>query len=221
VSISYASPRLQRSLAVVYRFYDAFLFPLSDDAIPIASELDVSIPALGWSAISSERDATYRFSALTLNAKAPLGANLDVVVRSVVGDYVNLAPFQETLPLAVSSPPTRADFLRLKPLWPTTAFRPPDGETAVRGRITSATSKPVENLAVEIWTSGAPAPPAGTPSTRTNAAGEFLYRLPGLKGISGTAAPYGIRLDGGAVPVTQPAPTLVLGRTQILTFPRN
>jgi hypothetical protein len=134
---------------------------------------------------------------------------------------VSWEPILLTLPLPLSVPPQRADFLIPRPLWPTTAVRPPDQETAIRGRISSNTAQPVADLKVEIWPGAAPIPPPGTPYTRTSANGEFLYRFPLLKGASGSTIPVRIRLEGGAVTVTPAALSIVLGRTQILPFQRT
>jgi hypothetical protein len=151
MGLPFVAPQLQRTLSAVYRFYDAFLFPIDDATPPVTSPLQVSIPALEWSALRTESDSTYRFSALTLTRPAPSGGPMDVQVTAVNGDYTSLQPISLTLPLPVSSPPKRADFLLLTPLWPTPAFRPPGGETAVRGSIQSLTAKPVAGLKVEMW----------------------------------------------------------------------
>jgi hypothetical protein len=219
MTATFARPRLRRTLSAVYRFYDAFYFPLDDTSPPIASPLEVTIRALHWSALRIARDATYRFSASTLTEPSPAGVNLEVQVRAVDGDYISHDPILLTLPLPLSVPVQRADFLILQPLWPTTAMRPPDVETAVRGQIRSASAQPVAGLTVEMW-QGPPAPPPGTPFTRSNATGEFVFRFPRLKGTSGALVPFRIRLNGGAVPVSPGTPSLVLGTTQIVQFDR-
>lgn len=218
-STSFAHPRLQRSLAAVYRFYDAFHFPVGDTTPPIVAPLEVSIPELRWSALRVEEDATYRFSALTSAEPVPTGVNLDVQVRALHGDYVTLDPILLTLPLPLSTPVRRTDFLILQRLWPTPAMRPPRSETAVHGQIRSATAQPIAGLTVEMW-QGAPAPPPGTPFTRTNATGEFLFRLPLLKGTLGSSLPFRIRLDAGAVAVAPAVIPLVLGTIQTVQFDR-
>jgi hypothetical protein len=220
MSATYATPVLQRSLAAVYRFYDAFLFPLDDRTPPIVSPLDVSIPAFGWTALPAQSDATYRFSALTLRRAAPTGINLAVQVSAPDGDYSSLNPILLSLPRPISTPPRRSDFLIAQPLWPTPAFRPPTGETAVRGGIFSLAAAPVADLDVEIWPGAAPVPPAGTPVTRSDGNGEFLYRLPMLKGSSGASVPARIRLSGGAVAVTPAVLPIVIGETQIIRLQR-
>jgi hypothetical protein len=215
---SLVTPLLQRSLSAVYRFYDAFYFPIDKFTQPIASPLDVSIPALRWSASRAETDFSYRFSTLTLTQPAPSGANLAVEVVSTDGDYVSFEQIVLTLPLALSSPPKPADFLIVRPLWPTVAFRPPGGETAVRGQIRSAAALPVAGLKIVMWPGAAVTPPAGTPFTRSNANGEFLFRFPLLKSAGGS--PFHIRLNDGAIGVSPASPSVVFGRTQMIQFQR-
>jgi hypothetical protein len=217
------TPLWQRSLSAVYCFYDAFYYPVGaaippDPTPPITSPLTVSIPVLSWQAFAAD-DFTYRFSALTLTLPAPTGTNLGVEVTALDGDYVSFNPIQVTLPLPLSSPPTRADFLLPTPLWPTVAVRPPAGETAVRGFITSPTSQSVANLKVEMWLGGGPAP--GSPFTFSNANGDFLFRFPLTKGTPGQTVSANIQLAGGAIPVTPAALSMTLGVTQILPFQRT
>jgi len=218
---SFVAPLHQRSLSAVYRFYDAFLFPIDDFTRPIASALEVSIPALRWNALRVEDDFTYRFSAITLTQPAPSGANLGVQVVATNGDYVSLAPILLTLPLALSSPPKRSDFLINQPLWPTVALRPPDSETAVRGQIRSPGALPVAGLKVEMWPGAALTPPAGTPFTRSDANGEFLFRFPLLKGAAGSSAPFHIRLNDGAIGILPASVPIVFGLMQIIQFDRT
>jgi hypothetical protein len=213
---------LQRSLLAVFRFYDAFFYPPDDLTPPITSPLKVSIPQLRWGSLRSE-DFTYRFSALTLTQVAPKGANLKVQVVATQGDYVSHEDILLTLPLPIPTPPKRTDFLLPTRLWPTVALRPPDGETAVRGRIVGGPTLPVDDIKVEMWTGTAPTPPAGTPFTRTNGAGDFLFRFPLLKGATGTAVPIRIRLKDGTIGVSPGSlsQSMTLGRTQILQFQRT
>ena len=121
----------------------------------------------------------------------------------------------------MSAPPTRADFLLSQPLWPTVAFRPPPGETVVRGRLASASAQPVDKIKVEMWTGGVAVPPPGTPYTVTNANGDFLFRFPLLKGSPDQVLTVGIRLNGGAIAVAPATLPLVLGQTQIIQFKRT
>jgi hypothetical protein len=220
VSASFVNLQSRRTLAAVYRFYDAFLFPVDERTPPITSLLDVSIPALGWRAFGSTADSTHRFSALTLTEPMAAQAGLEVQVEAPGGDYVNLDPILLTLPLPLSSPPQSADFLIAKPLWPTLKVRPPAGETAVRGSLASATL-PVADLKVEMWLGPAPVPPPGTPFTRSNAQGDFLFRFPRLKAAAGPTLALRIRLDGGAAGVFPSSLTLPFGRTHIIPFQRT
>ena len=216
MSAPMVTPLLQRSLSVVYRFYDAFLYPtLSDKTPAIHSPLEISIPKFSWNAFRSDDDLTYRFSWLTLTQSAPAGANLDVEVVATNGDYLNLDPFQVTLPLAVSVPPKSSDFLQTKPLWPAQSMRPPAGETAVRGRIADVANQPVAGVKVEMWTGGTPVPPPGTPFTQSAANGCFLYRFPLLTGTRGSVVTVNVRLNGGVLVVTPTSLPVVIGELQI------
>lgn len=215
------APLFQRTLSAVYRFYDAFFFPIDERTPPILSPLQVSVPALDWAAWGSAEDSTYRFSAATLGKPAPSGVNLEVAARSSGGDYLSHEPILLTLPLPVSTPPRRSEFLIVAPLWPTAALRPPQGETALRGHLLSATAQPVADLKVEAWAGPSPVPPAGTPYTRTDRNGDFLIRFPQMKGHRGIGLMFQIRLSDGAVPVSPASPTLLLGQTQVIAFQRN
>ena len=214
------SPLLQRTLAAVYRFYDAFLFPLVDTAPPITSPLEVSIAKFRWNALRAG-DFTYRFSSLTLTGPAFTGVNLPVQVTASAGDYINFEPILLTLPLPISTPPQRSDFLIPKPLWPAFSFRPPAGETAVRGQIQSPSAQPVAGLKIEMWPGAAPVPPPGTPYTLSDANGAFLYRFPLLMGASGSVLPINVRLNGGLLAVTPASLPVVLGQTQIFQLQRT
>jgi hypothetical protein len=226
VNTQFVMPRLQRTLAAVYQFYDAFFFPLDVLTLPVTSPLEVSIPSLNWTAFRAESDSTYRFSANTLtrstpsNSPSPPNPLFAVQVVATDGDYVSFQAINLVLPLPLSAPPKRSDFLIPKPLWPTTVVRPPDGETAVRGFIRSGTAQPVADLKVEMWLGGSPVPPPGTPFTRSNGAGDFLFRFPRLKGASGSSQAISIRLNGGTVPVLPATLPIVLGQTQIIKFQR-
>ena len=221
MSAPFVSPLLQRTLSAVYKFYDVFYFPIGDDTPPVTSPLEVSIPALNWSAYGDSDDFTYRFSALTLTRPAPSGINLDVQVRAPGGDYVSFEPIQLTLPRLLSAPPTRSDFLIPTPLWPTAAGRPGFGETAVRGQIQSASALPVSGLKIEMWPGPAVTPPPGTPFTLSDANGQFLFRFPLLKGPVRSPASFNLRLNDGAVAVSPASLVIALGATQITVFQRT
>ena len=220
MSAPYVAPLLQRTLTAVYRFYDAFFYPLDDHTPPVTTLLDVSIPSYNWSAFRSTADFTYRFSALTLTQPAPSGLNLAVQVVAPGGNYVSFEPIVLALPLPLSTPPKHADFLIAQPLWPTTAVRPPAGETAVRGHIRSSTAQPVADLKVQMWLGAVPVPPPGTPFTRSNAHGDFLFRFPLLKGAPGQPVSISLRLSDGAITVAPASLSIVLGQTQLIEFQR-
>ena len=217
----YVAALHQRTLCAVYRFYNVFMLPVDDRTPPVSSALEVSIPSLGWNAMRVDSDHSYRFSAVTLTQPAPNGPNLPVQVLAPAGDYVNHDAILLSLPLALSAPPLRGDFLIRRPLWPTTALRPPAGETGVRGHIHSPTAQPVAGLKVEMWTGAALVPSAGTPFTRSNADGDFLFRFPLLKGSPGQSLPVHIRLDNGLVPASPASLSIVTGQTQIIPFQRT
>jgi hypothetical protein len=65
-------------------------------------------------------------------------------------------------------------------LWPTVAFRVPAGETAVTARLVSAGNQTVAGLKVRLFDAAAPPPPPNV-YTRSDAAGQFLIRLPALR----------------------------------------
>ncbi len=142
-------------------------------------------------------------------------------VASTEGDYRSLEPVLLTLPRAVSNPPVPADFLIPQPLWPTTRWKAPAGETVVRGSLSSPTSQPVGGLVLEMWVGASPTPPAGTPFTRTESDGGFLYRFPRLKGAAGAPLTVQARLNGGAIPLPASPLNLVFGRTHFVSLQRN
>jgi hypothetical protein len=221
VNAPYTAPLLQRTLAATYQFYDAFLFPVGERTPPVTAPLEVSIPSFKWSAFRGD-DFTYRFSALTLRQAAPSGAGLAVEVVAPGGDYVNFEPILLSLPLPLSSPPKRSDFLIVRPLWPTTALRPPGGETVVRGFVRSPTAQPIADLKVEMWLGAGATPPPGTPYTRSNVNGDFLFRFPLLKRPPpGTTTAIKIQLAGGTIPISPASTSIAFGETQIIRFQRT
>ena len=172
---------LTRDLAVAVRFVD----PFTGQAVRVP--MSVSIPALQWSAVRSERDATYRFSLANLPTvggvpQFPAWAmGTHALEVNVPGElYAMMEPLTVTIPPAAPHvPPAPADYRVDLPLWPTRALRSPPGETAVVGRLASSGGAAVGGWKVTLFQGGAP--PPGAPYARANAAGEFLFRLPGLK----------------------------------------
>jgi len=174
------TPALTRHLAAVVQFVDPFT------ALPIRVPFAVSIPALRWTALRWDNDATYRFS----RANAPLVGGtpqlpvgtFTLSVTPTSGTYAALEPRQITLPPAPSHPPPVlvADYLVALALWPTVAFRVPAGETAVTARLVSASNQNVTGLKLRLFDSAAPPPPPNV-YTRSDAAGQCLVRLPTLR----------------------------------------
>lgn len=166
-------PRVVHRLAAALQFVDAFTRE------PIRVPLVVSIPSPPWTARRMPQDATYRF--LTTNAEVPAGL-FGVEVVAPGGEYVAHEPITVRLPrpLVDHPPPARAEDYRIEaPLWPTLLVRPPAGETAIRGRITRPPGADAGGLRVVLYAAGQLVP--SSPYARTDARGEFLFRLPLLK----------------------------------------
>jgi len=183
------SPAWAHRLGAALRFVDPFT------QTPVRVPLAVSIPSLRWRAVRWESDATYRFVAT--NAEVSAGT-FDVAVEAPGGEYVSLAPIQVQLPRPIAphpAPAVRADYLVQPTLWPTTRLRPPPGETAVVGRVVSqGGGTPTSGLRVRVFVPPGPAP--AEPFTRTDANGEFLFRLPGLRGrVAGTTVVTAVTVD--------------------------
>jgi hypothetical protein len=184
----------RRDLAVVVRFVDGFT------GQPVRDRFQVSIPkfavnSAGW---WSESDATYRFSLPNLELKDGVpempsgtfsltvmssdGVNLysDPPQAPPKSSYAALMQLQVTIPpVAAHQPPVLAtDYLVELPLWPTASFRVPAGETAVLGWIVSAGRTSVAALKLKLLQLNTGA--SGEPWVSTDAAGQFLYRLPNL-----------------------------------------
>jgi hypothetical protein len=180
-------PSIRHQLGVVLRFVDVFT------ARPIDAPLDVRAlafpslpppparpPNLPWRAVRSADTATYRFLASD-GETLPTGP-IDVLVDDPAGAYVNFEPLTVQLPRPfVAHPPTpdRSDFLVDRALWPTRRATLGAGETAVVGRVISAGAlTPIAALRIRLGV----APLAPDPYTYTSETGEFVFRLPALKG---------------------------------------
>jgi hypothetical protein len=184
-----AIEHVRHRLAVAVHFTDIFT------SRPIAAPLDVRIdtlpivagmPRMPWRAVRGPNDQTYRF--LVTNETVMPAGTLTVVVTSPNHEYASFEafePFTVTLPRPLAHPPTpaRSDYLIARPLWPTRSLRLPPGETAILGRLVSAGATPTAGLKVTIWRDGTSMP--ATPYTYSNNAGEFVFRLPGLKSVNG------------------------------------
>jgi len=174
------APTWTRSLAAVVQFVDPFT------GLPIRVPFSVSLPALRWTAQRWDTDATYRFSLpnMPLVGGAPQlpVCTFALSITPAGGPYAALEPRQITLPPAAPHPPPvlAADYLVALALWPTVAFRVPAGETAVTARLVSATNQNVGGLKARLFDAASPPPPPNV-YTRSDAAGQFLIRLPALR----------------------------------------
>jgi len=169
-------PPLVRRLGAVLRFADAYT------GQPVRVPLVVTIPALGWTALRIERDATYRFS--TSNQPPPPAAPYSVTVEAPGGEYTALEPVAVTLPRppVAHPPPVRFNDYLVQPdpkLWPTRAARAAPGETVIIGRLVNNASGAAMAAHKVVLFQGAVAP--AEPYARTDSNGDFIYRLPGLK----------------------------------------
>ena len=144
------------------------------ETLPVISRM----PNLPWRAVRGNDDHAYRFL-VTNKTVAPVGS-IPITVEAPGGEYVNFEPFTVTLPRTLAKhPPTpdRSDFLVERPLWPTRVIRLPPGETAISGVVRSSGGvHSVSGLRVFICDDRDSLP--SDPYSYTNAAGEFLFRLP-------------------------------------------
>jgi hypothetical protein len=217
----YDHPAVTFALATVIRLVDAFT------GVPLRERYDVRLAGReDWAPVFRESDATYRF--VVSNAPIP-SLVTDVVItgndatrhRDADGLTVTIPP-----PGPAPVPLTVGHYLTEHPLWPSRTFRPPPGETFVRGLVLRA-GAPQPDHRVRIAAGAAPA--ATAPAAPTDADGQFGYRLPSLT----VAAPSGggatttadlfaeVRDPADAVQsVTGPALplTVPLGRTTALTL---
>ncbi len=214
-------PRLRHRLSVALQFNDIFSGRI------VSLPLDVRIEAADWSPYHGRRDSTYRF--FRTNDEVEPSGSLAVSVSAPGGEYRSFEPVAVTLPLpAPPTPVERGHFLVEAPLWPTRALRLPHGETAVVGRIaTSGGVNDPAGLRVFLFVPPPPPPPP-TPYAYSDEAGDFLVRLPELRGsITGgtavTQATLNVAVRRGATPVpVSPATVNVpLGRISVveLTVP--
>ncbi len=218
-STLFVPPRLRHRLSVALQFNDVF----TGSAVRLP--LDVRIEAADWVPYRSERDSTYRF--FRTNDEVEPAGNLTVSVAAPGGEYRSFEPIQVTLPLpAPPTPVVRGHFLVEAPLWPTRALRLPHGETAVVGRIASGGVNDPAGLRVFLFEP--PGPPPPEPYAYSDEAGDFVFRLPLLRGsVSGgmavTEASLGVAVRRNGTPVTvNPATVNVpLGRISVveLTVP--
>jgi hypothetical protein len=204
----------QRRLVLAVAFRDIF-FP--DPAAALIA-VPLAVEVLGIVAWRGD-DATYRISVPSGTAvPAPPWA---VTVSAPGGEYVQLDPITVPGAPVPSTPPVRSDYLRTFPLLPTRLLRLPPGETAVQGVIRKLG---VAQAGLGVTLHPGSVPSAGTPQARTDAAGQFVYRLPDVTGAGlGAAVSLTVTVVAGGVPVTvSPATvTLAAGRVQTLSFERS
>lgn len=214
------APVFHHRLGVALQFVDAFTGQV------VRSPLRVRFPALGLDAIRAVDD-TYRLIVADPPLPPPPPALFDVDVQGE--DYVLLdGPLKVELPRTASAPPPpvlRGDYLVRAQLWPTTRVRAPAGETVVLGQVArAAPAAPIADLKVVIHL--ASENPTLVPFTRTDARGQFLYRLSRLKGTLGAGTPpatanVSVKMFDPTGPPLAPSPavlTLDLGRASTVQF---
>lgn len=176
------SPRVTHALAAVVRLVDGFT------GVPVRERYDVRLTGHEWwTPLFRETDATYRF--LVANQPVPALGIVAVTVTPIdpVASHRDIGGLSVTIPPAGPAPVPLdvAHYLVEHAVWPTAAFRPPPGETFVAGRVERA-GQPVADQRVRV---AAGAPPAITePAAPTDDAGQFTYRLPGLRVQAATVA---------------------------------
>jgi hypothetical protein len=182
---------------------------------------------LGWNPIWSASDSTYRFSLANINARKPLDNALFFGGSS--------ARFSSPLPVRIEVEPVNPSsatywapspidaviapigpfasathrlvaHLREVEAYPTRLFRPPAGETCVRGVVVDGAGVPRGGVEIAIHD------PSAAPwlFIRTDTEGRFLFRLPRLPRPSPAPAEPGLQVTapGFAVNVTpHPAPS--------------
>jgi hypothetical protein len=198
-----AIERVRHRLGTAVQFVDAFTSKPVDlpldvraDTLPVAP----GMPRVPWRAVRGPDDQTYRF--LVTNETAMPVGNIPVTVSAPGHEYVDFEALAIALPRPlVAHPPTpaRSDFLVRHALWPTRSLPLPAGETAIA------------RLKVTIWPDGEAQPP--TPYTYSTDRGEFVYRLPGLKTVTGgvIASEASLQIDVKLPPAyaVSAAPTLI------------
>lgn len=221
MSVLWVSPAITHELAAAVRLVDGFT------GTPLRERYDVRISGQEWWVpLYREEDATYRF--LLSNRPLPALGSVSLVVTSPDPGAAHADLGGLTLTIPGPAPPvplTVGHFLVEHPLWPTRSFRPPPGETFIKGRCVRA-GQPVAGQLVQIAEGAAPLP--ATPAARTDADGEFAYRLPDLRvdattpgTVVDTADLHVAVADGGVAQVlTAPALPIVvpIGRTTAMTL---
>lgn len=174
----FPGPHLHWRLLWALRFRDGCTGRVID------APLVVTVPELRLRAARGVSDPTWRL--LVDIARMPAaGPDVAVTVIDPAGAYVlaDALAVPRVHPLIVHPPPVlRDDFVRDVTLWPTRGFPLPSGETAVVGRLLSAAGAPLSGYRVAM--AHAATVPPGTPAAPTNANGEFVLRLPGVRRLT-------------------------------------
>lgn len=221
MSCVFDRPAVTLRLATVIRLVDAFT------GVELRERYDVRLVGReDWLPVFRLSDATYRF--VVSNEPVPGLGSVNVTITAPVGaTHRDADGLSVTVPPAVAPPVplTVGYFLHEHGLWPARTFRPPPGETFVRGRVLRA-GAPLPDHRVRIAAGG---PPTSTvPAAPTDADGEFSYRLPGLRILaqpSGVAASADLHVEvqdpaGTVQAIVAPALpiTVPIGRTTALTL---
>jgi hypothetical protein len=221
MSCVFDRPAVTLQLATAIRLVDAFT------GVALRERYDVRLAGReDWLPVFRVSDATYRF--VVSNEPVPALGAVTVTITAPAG-----ATHRDADGLSVTIPPAAAPpvpltvgyFIGEHALWPARTFRPPPGETFVRGRVLRA-GAPLPDHRVRIAAGG---PPASTvPAAPTDADGEFSYRLPGLRilaqpsGVTDTADLHAEVQDPAGTVQAIAAPTLPItvpiGRTTALTL---
>jgi hypothetical protein len=223
MTATFDHPRIEHRLAAVIRLVDAFT------GMPIEQRYDVRLAGQEWwTPRFAEVDSTYRFQ--RTNRPLPALGTIGVTVSPAVDapTHRDLGGLTVTIPPAGPAPVpvTILHYLVEHPLWPIRSFRPPPGETFVRGRVIRA-NVGVPDQRVRIAAGAAPT--LTDPAAPTDADGEFSYRLPQLRIQAATTttvvavAPLFVAVtDAGGAPQTIATPTLPitvpLGRSTAVTL---
>ena len=172
---------------------------------------------------------SYRFFVTNRALPAPVPATVPVEISPIdrAATHDDHGGLVVTIPPAGAAPVplTVGRFLVVHPVWPNRAFRPPPGETFVRGTVRRL-GAPVAGQLVRLATI---APTPAIPAARTDTDGAFAYRLPGLRvqaatpaAVVTTAQLQASVTDGGGIAQTITAPpvplTVPIGRTTVLTL---
>ncbi len=170
-----ATPHLRWRLLVALRFRDVFTGDVLAQALAIAT------PTPLLKVVRGASDATWR---LIFDVQHPLPASLPPVLPLTVTDpsgaYLDAEPL--TVPRAgpalVHMPVMRNDYLIDHDLYPTRLATLATTATTVVGRLIDGGGRALAGRRIQIAAGGAVQP--STPAAFSDAAGEFVVRLPGI-----------------------------------------